>query len=237
MGTFDLRKFSDPQQLAQTASTEWLDQIETIRSNRKQPCVALSGGRIAQVFLSCLAQRIKDGQGDLVGVQFFWSDERCVPPEDPESNYRLADQALFKKIAVDVDQIHRLRGELPPEQACALAEKELRAVAGGAPAQPALDLVLLGMGEDGHVASLFPGETESARANPAIFRTVMAVKPPPRRITMGYATIVAAREVWVLASGAGKADALRQSLAPDGKTPLASVLRQRAGTRIYSEIG
>jgi 6-phosphogluconolactonase len=97
-------------------------------------------------------------------------------------------------------------------------------------------LVFLGLGENGHVASLFPEESESEMADPAVYRAVVAVKPPPRRITLGYAALAAARQVWVLASGAGKEDALRDSLAPNGRTPLARVLQRRAQTRIFTDI-
>jgi 6-phosphogluconolactonase len=91
------------------------------------------------------------------------------------------------------------------------------------------------MGEDGHVASLFPGESETAMSDPALFRDVTAVKPPPLRITMGYGLIAQARQVWVLASGAGKQAALRESLSA-ASTPLGRVIRQRADTRIYSDL-
>jgi 6-phosphogluconolactonase len=83
---------------------------------------------------------------------------------------------------------------------------------------------------------LFPGEPEVVRSSKAVYRAVMATKPPPRRITLGYRAIGAARQVWVLASGAGKATALRESLAPSGQTPLARVLQFRPNTRVYSDI-
>src|SRR5947208_12536772 len=92
------------------------------------------------------------------------------------------------------------------------------------------------MGEDGHVASLFPGESEADLANTAAFRPVTAVKPPPRRLTLGYSAIAAARQVWVLASGAGKEGALRNSLAPHGATPMARVLKLSSQTKIYTDI-
>jgi hypothetical protein len=82
------------------------------------------------------------------------------------------------------------------------------------------------------VASLFPGESEADRNRPEIYQPVIAVKPPPQRITLGYPVIAAAREVWVLASGAGKAKALEESLKPDGQTPLARVIQSRRQTAI-----
>jgi 6-phosphogluconolactonase len=130
-----------------------------------------------------------------------------------------------------------LRGEDPPESAAAGAEREARAIAPvGENGQPVFDLIFLGMGEDGHIASLFPGESEAAAAGPAVYRPVIASKPPPRRLTMGYSAIAAAKQVWVLASGAGKEGALRNSLAPNGTTPLARVLKSRSETKIYTDI-
>ena len=97
-----------------------------------------------------------------------------------------------------------------------------------------LDLVFLGMGEDAHVASLFPGDTEAIESR-AVYRAVTGSKPPPRRITLGYPALAASREVWVLASGEGKAEALRTSLAKGGDTPLARVLQSREHTEILTD--
>ena len=100
--------------------------------------------------------------------------------------------------------------------------------------QPVLDLVFLGMGEDGHVASLFPNDTE-AFENHAVYRAVTGPKLPPRRITLGYPALIEARAVWVLASGEGKADILRASLTDDNSTPLARVLSSRTHTEIFTD--
>ncbi len=103
--------------------------------------------------------------------------------------------------------------------------------------QPVLDIVFLGMGEDGHVASLFPDEPEAARLNPAIYRAISnSPKPPPNRVTLGYDAIAAAKNVWVLASGAGKEAVLRESLSPEGKTPLARVLKMCAAAKVFTDI-
>lgn len=148
-------------------------------------------------------------------VHFFWADERCVPPQDPESNFALADSWLFQPLRVAAASIHRIRGEAPPAQAAREAAEELSRFAPLDQAGcPVLDLILLGMGEDGHVASLFPG-SESAGVTAGdndIYRAVTAPKPPPNRITLTYPVIYAARQVWVLASGPGKERALADSL-------------------------
>ena len=92
------------------------------------------------------------------------------------------------------------------------------------------------MGEEGHVASLFPGEPQELITSKDVYRAVVAAKPPPHRITMGYSTIAAARQVWVLASGPGKEKALRDALGPGGSTPLARLIQLRSDTKIFTDI-
>ncbi|MFT5468913.1 MAG: 6-phosphogluconolactonase, partial [Verrucomicrobiales bacterium] len=140
---------------------------------------------------------------------------------------------LFDPLNLDSSRIHRIEGELDPPAAAERAEAEFRRVCGET---PMLDWIFLGMGEDGHVASLFPEESETDRQSSAIFRPVVASKPPPNRITLGYGALAAAKEVWVLASGAGKAEILEDSIADRVDTPLARVLKAREQTLIFSAI-
>ena len=234
--TVDFQAFGSPEQLAGVAAQDWLNQFRDLSASEIF-CVALAGGRIVRSFFSAVTQHVKAQRLSLHRVHFFWSDERCVPPTDGESNFRAAHELLLVPLAIPETQIHRIEGERPPEQAASKAETEVRRVVPVArEGQPVFDLVFLGMGEDGHVASLFPGETEDAMTSEAVFRSVRAVKPPPQRVTLGYPALAVARQVWVLASGAGKETALRQSMAPDGRTPLARVLKQRPLTRIYSDL-
>jgi 6-phosphogluconolactonase len=147
---------------------------------------------------------------ELAGMELAWGrvtvlfgDERCVPPDDPESNYRMAREALLER--VHPASIHRMAGELGPDEAAAAYD----AIVGGL--QP-LDVVLLGVGEDGHTASLFPG-------NPALEAAGWATpvrgapKPPPERVSLTLPAIRGAGTVLVLATGAGKADAVARARA------------------------
>jgi 6-phosphogluconolactonase len=135
-------------------------------------------------------------------------------------------------------QIHRIHGELPPEEAAKSAEVELRRIVPlNAAGQPIFDVIFLGLGEDGHTASLFPGEPREISDSPAIYRAVYnSPKPPPERVTLGFPAIAAAKEVWMLASGKGKESALADSLSPEGKTPFAQLLRMRSMTSIFTDI-
>ena len=234
MGEFELIRVGDASALAQQAAQDF---VRLVDSEAAPLSVALAGGRIAGQFFSAVARLAEGRDGQLAAAEWFWSDERCVPPEDERSNYRLAREHLLEPLHVPTRQIHRIRGELVPQIAAAEAEAEVRRLVGGGPSgQPALDLVFLGVGEEGHVASLFPGEPAATVADPAVFRAVVTPKPPPQRLTMGYPALAAAKRVWVLASGAGKEGALRESLAPTGRTPLARVIQSRTQTRIYTDL-
>lgn len=237
MSNFELISFEDDVQLAHAAAGEWLDDIESAKRKGAKYYVALPGGRITRKFLSAAVELAKQRGTNFNSVHFFWGDERCVPPNDSESNFKMARELLLEPSKVPENRIHRIRGELEPDVAAREAEAEIcRLAALNGDGQPMLDLILLGMGEDGHVASLFPGESEKIVNDKAVYRAVTTTKPPPRRITLGYSTIAAARQVWVLASGAGKENALNESLTPSGQTPLARVLRLRSTTRIFTDI-
>ena len=165
-------------------------------------------------------------------THFFWADERCVSPDDPESNYGLAKAALFDRIRVSDAGIHRLRGELNPSEAVQIANAEiLRIVPRTAAGAPVFDLVLLGMGEDGHVASLFPGNEVSAPAS--AYAVVVGPKPPNPRLTLTYPVLAVARETWVLVSGKDKELVLRNSLQGKAPTPLRRMIQLRNHTVLF----
>jgi 6-phosphogluconolactonase len=235
---FELISFANADELAARAASVWLDEIEAANRAAKQHCVALSGGRIAQKFFTSTVEQAKSRKTPVVSVHFFWADERCVPPDDAESNFKLANELLFTPLKISENQIHRLRGEISPADAVKIAEAELRQIAATEKnGQPVLDIIFLGMGEDGHIASLFPdASTETLNCTEPFLFVENSPKPPPRRISMSYAAIASAKNVWVLASGAGKEAALRDSLNFSGKTPLARVIQSRQKTRIFSEI-
>jgi 6-phosphogluconolactonase len=178
--------------------------------------LALAGGTTPRRAYEILHDLI-DEPGAL---DVWFGDERCVPPTDPESNYRLARESLLAGDALAAARVHRAQGELAPAAAAADYEAQLRAHAPlDRAGVPVLDAMLLGLGEDGHTASLFPGDPaldEMVRLCVA----VRAPKPPPDRITLTLPVLLAARTVVVLAAGAGKADALARVVThPDPATP------------------
>lgn len=236
MANYELLSFKTSDELASSAASAWLDEVESASNAEKPHRVALSGGRIAHKFFTEVAAQNKARTVPFKHVHFFWADERCVPPSDPESNFKLANELLFAPLKISENQIHRIRGELPPETAATQAASDIfQSVTKNAAGQPILNLIFLGMGEDGHVASLFPGKTEGTNPKEVFFAVKNSPKPPSNRISLSYAAITAARQVWVLASGAGKVAALRESLASDGKTPLAKVIQSRQQTKIFTD--
>ena len=238
MKNFELLCLGTDLALSRAAATAWLDEISTANRIGKPHHVALSGGRITLKFFAAVVELSKAGGVSLAGVHFFWADERCVPPNDPESNYGAANQHFLQPLGIAPDKIHPIPGELGPDEAAELATTDIRRlVPPGDGGQPQLDLIFLGLGEDGHVASLFPGQPETVILNPAVFRAIKnSPKPPPERVTLGYPAIASARQVWVLASGDGKAAALSESLRPAAQTPFARVLQSRRQTRIFTDI-
>lgn len=237
---FELISFLGPDALAAAAAGGWLDEIESANRAGKSHCVALSGGRITQKFFLSTAEKALARQVSFDRVHFFWADERCVGPDDPESNYKLAEDLLFAPLRIAEGNIHRLRGELEPGDAVAAANTEIRRIAHNDNGQPILDLVFLGMGEDGHVASLFQNarsDTEKdAKCNGPFIFVNDSPKPPPQRISLNYKAITDALQVWVLASGAGKEDALRRSVNAEGQTSLGRVIMSRLMTKIFVDI-
>ena len=227
-----LQRFPDSASLAEAVAKRWHEALVQ-RGSGRPFTVALSGGRTPKALYKAFAAIA--GVGQLDNVHFFWGDERMVPPTDEESNYNLAVAPLFLALKVSEAQIHRVLTERGEEFAVQQAEAEICRVAElDASGQPVLDLVFLGMGEDGHVASLFPADSKAFETR-AVYRAVTGPKPPTRRITLGYPTLAAAREVWVLASGEGKKKALQTSLAAEGDTPLARVLQSRENTEIFTD--
>ena len=172
--------------------------------------IALSGGSTPKAAYSRLAtgdtRPMSAGLWRLTHI--LWGDERCVPPDDPRSNYRMAKEALLDRVPIPPDHIHRIRGEDDPQRAAMDYERELRMLLG---VTDSLDLVLLGLGEDGHTASLFPGQSAIHEAE----RWVMAVPAPSGdiwRVTLTPAVLDLAKNVTFVVSGASKAQRLAEVL-------------------------
>jgi 6-phosphogluconolactonase len=185
--------------------------------------VALSGGSTPKRVYPLLVSEPRIGAVDWSRVDFFWGDERAVPPDHPESNFGVAYQMLIAALPkVRPQAIHRMPGEAPDLDAAALAyEAELRLAFGArGDDPPTFDLIWLGMGPDGHTASLFPG---SAALDVTDRWVVANWAPGPQawRMTLTFPVLDAAREVLFVVTGADKADALERVRAGDHELPAA----------------
>lgn len=145
---------------------------------------------------------------DWTRVRFFFGDERCVPPDDPQSNFKTASDVLFVPLGIGPQHIFRILGEIDPPLAAAAYAQALRTELGD---EPVFDLVLLGMGPDGHTASLFPGADPLAEDDKLV-RAAWVPKLAAHRITLTPRTINAARTVAIEVAGSAKAEALQKAI-------------------------
>lgn len=181
--------------------------------------IALPGGSVAT---TCFP-RLATASIDWHRTHFFWGDERAVPPEHTDSNFRVAKETWLDRI--EGARIHRMEAERPDLQAeRASYERELRNVG--------LDLALLGVGPDGHVCSLFPGHALLDETEKWVATITDSPKPPPTRLTLTMPALAAAKTVVVVALGAGKAEMIASALEPSSSLPVALALRGARDARL-----
>lgn len=191
------------------AAANLLVQLQASDRPQEHFTIALSGGSTPRAFHSVLVAPPYRDQVDWGSLEFFWGDERFAPPDDPESNYRMARETLLLKAPITSDQVHRVpteRGD--PAMVAELYEADIRRDMNVLPGQlPRFDLILLGMGPDGHCASLFP-HTDALRVRDRLVTANYVPKLDANRITLTVPVINNAAAVVFLVAGADKADAL-----------------------------
>ena len=201
----------DASDLARHVAGALLDLLERSQAAGEVPCVALTGGTIADAIHREVARQAVGRNVDWRRVELWWGDERYVPAADAERNAGQARAAWLSHVDLDPARVH----EMPASdgehagvaEAAAAYAREVRAEGRGG-----FDLVMLGIGPDGHVASLFPGSAQLDADDIAVAVTD-SPKPPPERVSLTFGALDRAREVWFLASGAGKAEAVARALA------------------------
>jgi 6-phosphogluconolactonase len=229
-----VRRFADLDALSAAAADDVIALCRAAVADRGVCHLALSGGTTPQRLYRLLAAR---GAAALPWdhIELWWGDERTVPPDHAESNYRMAREAMIDPLALPAARVHRIAGDGDPAAAAAAYERALVDALG---APPVLDVVLLGMGPDGHTASLFPASpalTEPARwvvANPV---TSPLVHGQAIRITLTARAINAARSVRFLVGGADKAAALAAVLhgAPDPARYPSQLIAPASGDLVF----
>ena len=176
--------------------------------------IALSGGSTPKKLYSLLGSEPYRSQIDWALVELFWSDELSVPPESEESNYRMAQQVLLSNVPIPADQVHRMPADQVDGDAAALAYTREMQSTFGTDGVPSFDLIQLGMGPEGHTASLFPHQP-SLHEQQRLVMPVVVPKPPPSRLTFTPRILNAARHVLFLVTGAEKADAVHAVIEGD----------------------
>lgn len=201
--------FDTPEDLAKEAARAFVEKAADAISQRGRFSVALAGGSTPKNTYGILA-RDYASVVDWPNVHVFFGDERTVPPDHEDSNYRAAKEALLDH--VPVGSVHPMRGELPPEEAASSYEEALRSFFREDP--PVLDLIMLGIGGDGHTASLFP-ETSALEVTDRLVVANPVPKLDTTRITLTAPVLNAARKVSFLVAGEDKAEALKEILEGD----------------------
>ncbi len=219
-----LTTLADAEAVADRAAVEIVRALQGARREHGVAHLALSGGTTPARTYELLASAMADWDG----VSVWFADERCVGPHDEQSNFRLAHEALLGPAGIPPEQVHRMEGELGPEQG---AERYARALAEHVAVRdgdlPVLDVIVLGIGPDGHIASLFPGApTLDAGEHALCLGVYNSPKPPPERITLSLAVLRAARGCVLLATSAEKSDAISAMLGDPTKHVPASLLRR-----------
>jgi len=200
----EIHIYRDASAVSRALADIFVEISQTASADRGRFSVALSGGNTPRAAYELLAESPACDDVCWSDTYVYFGDERCVPPDDSQSNYHMAQETLLSKVPLPPKNVHRMRGEVDPKQA---AEEYARVLVDDLGPTPQLDLVMLGMGPDGHTASLFPGnnpETDSDK----LVRAVYAETQQMWRITLTPKVINAARNVVFAAEGATKAGTL-----------------------------
>ena len=208
----DVRTYSTPEQLAEAAAAALLDLLADEQAAGKVPHIALTGGTIAEAIHAEVARQAPASGVDWGAVDIWFGDERFVAADSPDRNALQARRAFLDEVGAH--RVHEMpaSGDVPSVDAGAEAyAEELRASGGGE-----FDVVMLGIGPDGHVASLFPRHPQLDVTDAIAVGVTDSPKPPPERISLTFEALSRARQVWFFVSGDGKADALARALAPEG---------------------
>ncbi len=210
-----LRVFPRPDDLFEAAAEEFIRSANSAVRQRGSFSVALSGGSTPKALYSLLATR-PAGTLPWNEIRFFWGDERHVPPDHPDSNYRMANEAMLSLVKLNPQNVFRVKAENPDASAAAADYEQVlrRAFRLGAGEIPRFDLILLGLGPDGHTASLFP-RTEALHENARLVVSNYVDKFKTDRITLTYPVLNKAAKVMFLVSGKDKAATLASVFDPD----------------------
>ena len=215
-----VRIFDDLDSLHTEAAKLFTEQCALNIAKKGSFFAVLSGGKTPEGVYKLLALPGYSSKIDWGAVQIFWGDERCVGPNDDESNFKLAFDSFISKVDIPEKNIHRIKGELSPEAAARAYEEEIKRAFEGRPV--AFDLVLLGIGPDGHTLSLFPG-TEALKVADRLVIENWVEKLGSWRVTMTYAAMERAKNIVFLVAGENKAGVFSDIINMSQKYPASRV--------------
>lgn len=231
----------DTEVLAEAVAARLLTRLMDAQALRGTASVVLTGGSVGTAVLAAVRHSPARAAVDWGRVDVWWGDERFVAAEDPERNELQARRALLDALPLDPRRVHAMGAAAGPDgqdaDAAALRyADELRAAAPADHSVPAFDVLLLGVGPDGHTASLFP-EAPGVHDDRLVIGVHGAPKPPPTRLSLGFAALNAAREAWFVVAGAEKAAAVRMALSGAGRVqvPAAGVSARYATLWLLDE--
>ena len=199
-----IKIFPTPLVLAESLAFDLISQIKDHDRSESPFTMALSGGNTPKLLLSVLGDQFASS-ADWRKVHFFWVDERCVPPENPESNFGMTNEVFLSKIKIPKENIHRIRGEESPDKEVERYSKEISDYTIQKDGFPYFNVMLLGLGEDGHTASVFPGN-ERLFLTDKICATAVNPSTGQKRITLTGKVINNAANIIFLVSGKNKAE-------------------------------
>jgi 6-phosphogluconolactonase len=214
--TREIIRHHDADDLATAIAARLVTTIARIQADQERASIVLTGGRIAGTLMFALADPMVAGAIDWSRLDLWWGDERYMPAGDPERNDFLADERLLSQVDIDPSCIHRIPGpdaSVSPEESAQAYARDISAAARlrALNGRPLFDIVLLSIGPDGHVASLFP-ESPSLTSEEAVLAIHDSPKPPSVRVTLGFGALNDSTECWLLASGGEKADVVNLML-------------------------
>ena len=206
------------------------DAFEGWASRAPARSCAVSGGATALMFLGVL----RNAQVDWSRISLFWVDERAVPPDDPDSNYAMANRVLLAPLGRQAPRVFRMPADCPDLDGAAIDYDQVLA---RELAEGPLDLAILGVGEDGHICSLFPGH-RALMAEGRVVAVEDAPKPPPRRLSLTLSYLKQTRQIWVVVIGPGKRDVLQAAIRrTQPSTPLDLLLSQAKDVTVFTDQG
>jgi 6-phosphogluconolactonase len=222
-----LKIFEDKTELAKS----FCEELKKLSQPKEKFCIALSGGSTPKIVFQTLAKNYSS-KINWNKIQLFWGDERCVPPFDDESNYGMTKKNLLDFIDIPANNVHRIYGENDPEQEAERYSEEIKNIVDKKNGLPGFDIIMLGLGDDGHIASIFPNQFHLLNSD-KICEVAIHPYTNQKRITLTGTVINNSLRIIFLVTGESKALILKETLVDKNKIYPSELIQQVSGSQIY----